>query len=216
MSERVTLVMEPREETGKGANGRLRRAGFVPCVLYGPGMEKNVQGSLKLRDVQRVIAGRWESLRLNLQLPGGGEEMCIIRELQRDPLTDRPLHLDFLRLVKDRKITVNIPVEAQGRDEAPGVKDGGVLEVMRELEVETLPMSIPDVIMVDVSGLGVGDAVHVRDLTLPEGVEALADPDEIVAVVASSRGVEESAPEEAPAEVEVVAKGKAAKEEGAE
>ncbi|MBQ9564128.1 MAG: 50S ribosomal protein L25 [Synergistaceae bacterium] len=220
MSERVTLVMEPREKTGKGENGRLRRAGYVPCILYGPELEKNVQGKLKMKDVERILSGRWESQRFTVKLPDGEEEMCLIREAQVNPLTDQPLHLDFLRLVKGRKINVNIPVEVMGRDAAPGVKDGGVLESMRELEVQTLPMNIPDVIEVDVSALGVGDAIHVRDLKLPEGVELLADPDEIVAVVAMSRGVEESTATEggetAAADVEVVAKGKAAKEEEAE
>ena len=220
MSERVTLVMEPREKTGKGENGRLRRAGYVPCILYGPELEKTVQGKLKMKDVERILAGRWESQRFTVTLPDGEQEMCLIREAQVNPLTDQPLHIDFLRLVKGRKINVNIPVEAVGRESSPGVKDGGVLEVVHELEVQTLPMNIPDVIEVDVSGLGVGDAIHVSDLKLPEGVELLADPEEIVAVVATSRGVEEAAPAEeqpAAADVEVVAKGKAAKEEeGAE
>ncbi len=215
MSERVTLVMEPREETGKGANGRLRRKGYTPCIFYGPQMEKSIQGKLKTRDVERILAtGRWESMRLNVTLPDGTEEMCIIREVQVNPLTDCPLHVDFLRLIKGRKITVNIPIEVLGRESAPGVKDGGVLETLREVEVETLPMSIPDVLTVDVSALQIGDAIHVRDLALPEGVELKADPDEIVAVVVMSRGVGESAAAEGeePADVEVVAKGKAAKE----
>ena len=149
-----------------------------------------------------------------MTLPDGTEEMCIIREVQVNPLTDCPLHVDFLRLIKGRKITVNIPIEVLGRESAPGVKDGGVLETLREVEVETLPMSIPDVLTVDVSALQIGDAIHVRDLALPEGVELKADPDEIVAVVVMSRGVGESAAAEGeePADVEVVAKGKAARE----
>ena len=217
MSERVTLVMEPREKTGKGENGRLRRAGYTPCIFYGPEMEKSVQGKLKTRDVERILMGRWESARVTMTLPDGEQEMCIIREVQRNPLTDQPLHIDFLRLVKGRKITVNIPIDVVGREKSPGVKDGGVLETLRELEVETLPINIPDVITVDVSALQVGDAIHVRDLSLPEGVELKADPDEIVAVVVTSRGVEESSEDEtaAAADVEVVAKGKAAKGEDA-
>ncbi len=216
MSELVTLVMEPREKTGKNENGRLRRAGYVPCILYGPEIKENIQGKVSMREMQRIASKRWETLRLTVKLPSGEEEMCLIRELQKHPISDMPLHVDFLRLVKGRKITVNIPVEATGRDAAPGVKDGGVLEVIHELEVETLPMSIPDVISVDVSALHVGEAIHVKDLKLPENVEVLADPDEIVAIVATSRGVEDAAPEEAEtaaADVEVVAKGKAAKEE---
>ncbi|MBR0222252.1 MAG: 50S ribosomal protein L25 [Synergistaceae bacterium] len=216
MSELVTLVMEPREKTGKNENGRLRRAGYVPCILYGPEIKENIQGKVSMREMQRIASKRWETLRLTVKLPSGEEEMCLIRELQKHPISDMPLHVDFLRLIKGRKITVNIPVEATGRDAAPGVKDGGVLEVIHELEVETLPMSIPDVISVDVSALHVGDAIHVKDLKLPENVEVLADPDEIVAIVATSRGVEDATPEEAEtaaADVEVVAKGKAAKEE---
>ena len=219
MSELVTIEMEAREKTGKGENGRLRRSGYVPCILYGPEIKENIKGKLKIRDVQKVLAGRWESMRLNVKLPNGEEEMCLIREAQRHPLTDMPLHIDFLHLVRGRKINVNIPVEVTGRDDAPGVKEGGVLEVVREIEVMSLPMSIPDAIHIDVSNLGVGDAIHAKDLVLPEGVELLVEPDEVVAIVVTSRGVEEAAPEtEAPAaaDVEVVAKGKAAKEDEAE
>ena len=200
MSELVTLVMEPRDKTGKNENGRLRRAGYVPCILYGPEIKENIQGKVSMREIERIASKRWETLRLTVKLPSGEEEMCLIRELQKHPISDMPLHVDFLRLVKGRKITVKIPVEAAGRDAAPGVKDGGVLEVIHEL----------------VSALHVGESIHVKDLKLPENVEVLADPEEIVAIVATSRGVEEAAPEEAEqsaADVEVVAKGKAAKEE---
>ena len=215
MADVVTLVMESREKTGKGENGRLRRAGYVPCILYGPEVKENIKGKLNMREVERILAGRWESTRLTVKLPDGSEELCLIREAQRHPLNDMPLHVDLLHLVRGHKITVNIPVEVTGREESQGIKDGGVLEVSHELEVETLPMSIPDVITVDVSGLNVGDAIHVKDLVLPEGVEALGDPEDVVAIVVTSRGVEDAAPEEetaSAADVEVVAKGKAAKE----
>ncbi len=219
MADIVALVMESREKTGKGENGRMRRAGYVPCVIYGPEISPNILGKVNMREIERILAGRWESTRLNVKLPDGREELCIIREAQRHPFTDMPLHVDFLHLVKGRKITVNIPVEVTGREEAQGIKDGGVLEAIHELEVETLPMSIPDVITVDVSGLNIGDAIHVKDLALPENVAALADPEEVVAIIVTSRGVEDAAPETeetAAADVEVVAKGKAAKEDEAE
>ncbi|MBQ7220665.1 MAG: 50S ribosomal protein L25 [Synergistaceae bacterium] len=215
MADIVALVMESREKTGKGENGRIRRSGYVPCVIYGPEIEQNILGKVNMREIERILAGRWESTRLNVKLPDGREELCIIREAQRHPISDMPLHIDFLHLVKGRKINVNIPVEVTGREESQGIKDGGVLEAIHELEVETLPMSIPDVITVDVSGLGVGDAIHVKDLVLGENVTALADPDEVVAIIVTSRGVEDAEPEAeetAAADVEVVAKGKAAKE----
>ncbi|MBQ9404628.1 MAG: 50S ribosomal protein L25 [Synergistaceae bacterium] len=219
MADIVTIVMESRTKSGKRENGRIRRAGYVPCVIYGPEISPNIIGKVNMREIERILAGRWESTRLNVKLPDGREELCIIREAQRHPLNDMPLHIDFLHLVRGRKINVNIPVEVTGRENSQGIKDGGVLEAIHELEVETLPMSIPDVISVDVSGLNVGDAIHVKDLALPENVTALADPDEVVAIVVTSRGVEDAAPEEeatAAADVEVVAKGKAAKEEESE
>ena len=219
MADIVTIVMESRTKSGKRENGRIRRAGYVPCVIYGPEISPNIIGKVNMREIERILAGRWESTRLNVKLPDGREELCIIREAQRHPLNDMPLHIDFLHLVRGRKINVNIPVEVTGRENSQGIKDGGVLEAIHELEVETLPMSIPDVISVDVSGLNVGDAIHVKDLALPENVTALADPDEVVAIVVTSRGVEDAAPEEeatAAADVEVVAKGKAAKEEDGE
>ncbi len=216
MAEIVTLVMESREKTGKGENHRLRKAGYVPCIIYGPEIQENIKGKLNARDVQKVLAGRWESARFSVKLPSGEDELCIIREAQRHPLTDAPLHIDFLHLVRGKKIKMNIPVEVVGAEDSQGIKDGGVLEATHELEVETLPMSIPDVIKVDVSGLNVGDAIHAKDLVLPEGVELMVEPDEVVAIIVTSRGVEDAAPEEeqpAAADVEVVAKGKAAKEE---
>ena len=219
MADIVTLVMESREKTGKGENGRLRKSGYVPCILYGPEIQENIKGKLNMREVERILAGRWESTRLNVKLPDGREELCLIREAQRHPLSDMPLHIDLLHLVRGHKITVNIPVEVIGRENSQGIKDGGVLEVTHELEVLSLPMSIPDVITVDVSALNVGDAIHAGDIKLPEGVELSVDPEEVVAIVVTSRGVEDAAPEEeapAAADVEVVAKGKAAKEDEAE
>ena len=215
MANIVSIEMASREKTGKGENGRIRRSGFTPCVIYGPEISPNILGKVNTREIERILAGRWESTRLNVKLPDGREELCIIREAQRHPITDLPLHIDFLHLVKGRKINVNIPVEVVGRDDSQGIKDGGVLEAVHELEVETLPMSIPDVITVDVSGLNIGDAIHVKDLVLGENVTALADPDEVVAIVVTSRGIEDAEPETeetAAADVEVVAKGKAAKE----
>lgn len=219
MADIVTLVMESREKTGKGENGRLRKAGYVPCILYGPEIKENIKGKLNMREVERILAGRWESTRLNVKLPDGSEELCLIREAQRHPLTDMPLHIDLLHLVRGHKITVNIPVEVTGRENSQGIKDGGVLEVTRELEVLSLPMSIPDVITVDVSALNIGDAIHAGDIKLPEGVELSVDPEEVIAIVVTSRGVEDAEPETeetAAADVEVVAKGKAAKEDEAE
>ena len=216
MSERVTLVMEPREKSSKGENRRLRKAGWTPCVFYGPEVAEPVKGKLPSKELERLLAkGRLEGMRLTVKLPSGTEEMCIVREAQRDPLTGDPVHIDLLRLVRGRKITVKVPVKVHGREVSPGLKDGGVLESVHELEIESLPMTLPESITVDVSALKLGESLHVRDLPVVEGVTLLADPDEVVAIVVVPRGVEESSAEldDQPAEVEVVAKGKAAKAE---
>jgi large subunit ribosomal protein L25 len=137
--------------------------------------------------------------------------MCIIREVQRHPLTGGPVHIDFMRLLKDRRVTVNVPVRILGRETSPGIKEGGVLETLHEIEIETLPMNIPESIDIDVSHLPLGGLIHVKDLALGDDLSVLADPDEVAAIIAAPRGVEESAAEEEPREVEVMAKGKAAK-----
>ncbi|MDR1376818.1 MAG: 50S ribosomal protein L25 [Synergistaceae bacterium] len=211
MSELVTIVMEPRVKSGKGATGRLRKEGFTPCVFYGPELAEPVVGKIDTTRVARLLsASHWETMRISLKLPSGEEEMCLIREVQRNPLTGKLVHIDFMRLLKGRKVTVNVPVRIHGREACPGVKEGGVLENLHEIEVETLPMTIPEFIDIDISALALGDMIHVKDIDLGEGLSLLADPEEVVAIVAIPKLVEEEAEEK---EVEVVAKGKAAKAE---
>ena len=213
MSELVTIVMEPRAKGGKGAVGKLRGEGFTPCVFYGPEMSEPVIGKVNTAQMNRLLsAGHWETMRVTLKLPAGVEEMSIIREVQRHPLTGNLVHIDFMRLLKWRKVTVNVPVRIQGKDACPGIKEGGVLENLYEIEVETLPMSIPTFIDVDISGLALGEVIYVKDLSLSGDVTLLADPEEVVAIVATPKLVEEGAAAEEK-EVEVMAKGKAAKAE---
>lgn len=215
MSELVALVMEPRTKRGKGASKQLRREGLVPCVFYGPELAESVSGSINATQINRLLAsGHWETMRISMKLPSGGEEMCIIREIQRHPLTGNLLHVDFMRLLKDRKVTVRVPVRVLGKDVCPGVKEGGVLETLHEIEIETLPMSIPEYIDVDISRLPLGGMLHVKDLTLDSSLDVMADPEEVVVIVAIPRAVAaETVGEVEPKEVEVVAKGKAAKAE---
>ncbi len=213
MSELVTIVMEPRVKSGKGPMGELRREGFTPCVFYGPELVEPVVGKVNTIEINRILnSGHWETMRLSLKLPSGNEEMGIIREIQRDPLTGNLLHLDFMRLLKGRKVTVKVPVRIHGKEVCPGIKDGGVLENLHEIEIETLPMSIPESIDVDISTLPLGEMIHVKDLMLGADFLVLADPDEVVAIVLTPRVVAEEVLGEEK-EVEVVAKGKAAKAE---
>jgi large subunit ribosomal protein L25 len=116
-----------------------------------------------------------------------------------------------MRLLQGRKVTVNVPIRIGGKESCPGIKEGGVLENLHEIEVETLPMHIPEFIDIDISKLGLGDMIHVKDLDLGE-VTLLADPEEVVAIVAAPKVAEEE-PAGEEREVEVMAKGKAAKAE---
>jgi large subunit ribosomal protein L25 len=205
--------MEPRAEGGKGASRRLRKTGFIPCVFYGPEWPSPISGKVNTTKLARLLsAGHWETMRLTLKLPSGSEEMCIIREVQRHPLTGKLVHIDFMRLLKGRKVTVNVPVRVHGKDVCPGIREGGVLENLHEIEVETLPMNIPEFIDVDISNLALGETLHVKDLKLGGDIALLADPEEVVAIVATPKAVDETAASEEK-EVEVVAKGKAAKGE---
>ena len=212
MSELVTIVMEPRTKSGKGATGRLRSDGFTPCVFYGPELPEPVIGKVRTTQLDRLFASsRWATMRVTLKLPSGSEEMCIIREVQRHPLTGNLVHIDFMRLLKGRKITVNVPVRINGRESCAGLKEGGVLESLHEIEVETLPADIPQFIDVDISNLALGDMIYIKDLNLG-AITVLADPDEVVASVAIPRAAREETDDEVK-EVQVMAKGKAAKAE---
>ena len=216
MSENVKVVLEAREGKGKEACSKLRPAGYVPCVVYGPEYPESVPAKVKLSDIAKVAAsGHWETRTMLLTLPGGKEEMAIMREVQKDILNGKILHVDFMQLVKGHKLTVNVPVELVGRDVCAGVKLGGVIDhLLREISMEVLPGQIPDSVAVDVSSMKLGAQVHVKDIAVPEGASVLSDPDEVVVAVIIPRGVaegEEMAEEQK--EVEVVAKGKAKEEE---
>lgn len=217
MSEMMKVVIEAREEKGKQSCRKLRPAGYTPCVLYGPGYRETVPGKVKTASVAKVAAsGRWETTTMLVTLPGGAEEMAIMREVQKDPITDKILHIDFLQLVKGHKITVNVPVELVGRDVCEGVRLGGVIDHLhREISMEVLPSQIPNSVIVDVSSLGLGQHIQVKDIAIPEGATILDDGDEFVVSVIIPRSVSAAEGEEAAeqGEVEVVAKGKAKSEE---
>ena len=211
MSEMMKVVLESREEKGKGACKKLRPAGYTPCVFYGPQYPEAVRAKVKTAQIAKVVqSGRWETHAMTLSLPGGKEEMGLMREVQKDSITDKILHIDFLQLVKGHKITVNVPVELEGRDVCIGAKQGGVIDLLlREIPVEVLPSQIPSSFVVDVSNMDLGDLTLVKDIPLSDGIDLLVDPDEVVVSVVVPRiVVEEEAEEEEEQEVEVVSKGK--------
>jgi large subunit ribosomal protein L25 len=199
----VELKGEIRTAVGKAEAKRLRRMLRIPSIVYG-GPGGPVPVTVNPTELLAAVSAG-ENVLINLSLAGGDSprrSLVILKELQVDPVKGRPLHADFLEVSMERKIRVEVPLILAG--EPVGVKDkGGILEhALRQLFVECLPLDIPEKLLVDVSGLDVGDAVHVRDLRTGEGVRVLEDEDAPAAV------------EEAPTEPEVVGRKEKAEAEG--
>lgn len=216
--ENVELSAVRRTERRKGAAKRLRRAGLIPAVVYGEGDPLLLSVSPK---ALQAALGAGENVIINLQVKtDGGVETrkVLVKELQTDPVRGFPLHADFLGISMTRVIAVKVPVELVGVPVGVSAK-GGILEhALWELEVKCLPAAIPERITLDVSGLDLGDARHVKDLKVPEGVTVEADPEQVVAMVSVPRvEVEEVVAPEAPVEPELVGrKAEAEEPEGEE
>ena len=188
-----------RNTKGKNEARRLRAAGKIPATLYGaqkagdqPAPESVAVDPKPLMRILHSASGL--NTLISLKLAGGGDARVLVKNVQLDPITNHPLHADFYRVNMDRKITVTVPVVLKG--EARGVKqDGGVLDfVHREIEVETLPANIPDSIAVDISDLGIGDSVHVRDVASNAAWTPISDPDMMIVHVVVIKEVVEEAP----------------------
>jgi large subunit ribosomal protein L25 len=217
----IELAVEKRSTTGKNEARRSRAGGRIPAVVYGAG-KPNVPISVDrkaLSDVFREGAG--ENAIFLLKLAGSDQSRhAMIREMQRDPVSRKPLHIDFVRVLMDVKITVSVPIEIVGV--AKGVKtDQGILDVVtREIEIECLPSNIPAHLPVDVAELAIGDAIRVSELPVPDGVTIVDNPEKVVVHVTHPTREEEPAAATAeaaaePVEPEVLKKGKAASEEEA-
>lgn len=213
------LVAERREGTGKGVARKLRAAGRVPAVLYGHGQE-SVSISVDARELVHLFhQAASANVLLDLVLDRK-EHLTIPREVQRDHIRGRYVHVDFLVVRRDEKIAVNVEVVEVG--EAPGVKAGGVVEHhLRELHVECFPQDVPEHIEADISQLEIGDMLHVRDLVLPQGVTVLTNPEDAVLSVITPAALRVEAElllpgEEPPPEPEEEEEAPAAEGEGDE
>ena len=184
MSDALTLPAELRERAGKGASRELRRNGRVPAVIYG-GKEEPTAIHIEERALVRQLGSGHFMNSIVMVEVGGKPVRTIPKDVALHPVTDRPLHVDFLRLSKDDKIQVAVPVVFVNEDESPGLKKGGVLNVVRhELELVCESDKIPDDIQIDVTGLEVGDSIHISHVTLPEGsVSAITDRDFTIATI---------------------------------
>jgi large subunit ribosomal protein L25 len=207
-----------RKASGKGAARAARRENLVPAVVYGDN-KPAVPINIKYNDLIRALkAGRFLSKLITLRVDGE-DNRVICRSVQRDVVKDLPIHADFLRLSRTARIALYIPVEFENRDESPGLKRGGVLNIVRHtIELRCLAEAIPEYLEADLTGLDIGDTVHVSAIPLPEDVELTVDRDFTVATIVGQMAEEPEEEEEEEAEGEEAAEaeeGEGEDEEGA-
>ncbi len=214
MAEVQSLKVSPRERAGKGAARAARRAGLVPAVVYG-NKQPPALVTLEPKELVRQISRSAYYVTLFDIDVGGKKERVIPRDVQFDPVTDRPIHADFMRVNANTKLTVDVPVHFRNHDAAPGIKRGGVLNIVRhEVELVCSPENIPQSIDIDLTGLDIGDGVHISMVTLPEGVRPyITDRDFTIATVAAPSAIRMEAQE--AAEAAAAAAAAAAEAEGA-
>ncbi|MCC7274268.1 MAG: 50S ribosomal protein L25/general stress protein Ctc [Alphaproteobacteria bacterium] len=202
MQEITTIAAQRRERSGKGAARQTRRDGSVPGVVYG---EKKDPALIALdpRELEREINRAGFFARLYDLAVDGAKERVLARDVQVDPVTDRALHVDFLRVGAHTRIRVAVPVHFVGHDRSPGLKRGGVLNVVRhEVELYVAADAIPDQLTVDLTGADIHDSIHIRSVTLPEGARpVIGDRDFTIASIAAptTAVAEEAAPAAAAA-----------------
>ena len=210
--KRPQLTVEERSEQGSRPVRRLRKTGFVPGVVYGGGSGECRSFKVDARELRAALhAG---SAVLDLQIGGDGAIPVMVKDQQIHPVRSDVLHIDLIQVNLREKVHAPVSVELVNGDEAPGVKGGGVLEqVTRELNVEALPTDIPEHITIDVSHLEAAGTMHLGEVTAPEGVEFLDDPEETI-IATITIPTEEPEEPEVEEETELVGEGEAA--EGAE
>ncbi|QDH34928.1 50S ribosomal protein L25/general stress protein Ctc [Porphyrobacter sp. YT40] len=193
MSETLTLPAEARERAGKGASRALRRDGRTPAVIYGGKEEPTLIHVEQKELVRQLMTGHFMNSIVNIEI-GGKTVRTLPKDVAFHPVTDRPTHVDFLRLSADSKVEVAVPVVFINEEKSPGLKKGGVLNVVRhELELVCASDSIPDEIQIDVGGKDVGDAIHISEVTLPKGVtSAITDRDFTIATLVAPSALKSS------------------------
>ena len=203
-----TLIVKQRTRLGKGGARQVRRGGDIPSILYGRETEPIplVVNPNDLKVALSTEAG--ENTLLEIKIQGDGDEiskLALLRDIQFDFLTNKPIHLDFQEVQMKEKLHVKVPVKFIGL--ATGVKnEHGILEeILRDIEIECFPKDIPNFFEVDVSELGLGDSIHIRDLQISEDLTVLHEPDDTVVTVLAPRVEEEVAVAEVVAEGEEVA-----------
>ncbi|PLK25934.1 50S ribosomal protein L25/general stress protein Ctc [Novosphingobium sp. TH158] len=190
MSDTLTLPAETRDRAGKGASRALRREGRVPAVVYGNN-EAPVSIHVEEKELVRQLGtGHFFNSIVEIQV-GGQTVRTLPKDVAFHPVNDRPLHADFLRISKDHKVHVEVPVVFENEAASPGLKRGGVLNIVRhELELVCDPELIPDAVHIDVTGLEVGASIHISHVNLPQGsASAITDRDFTIATIVAPSGL---------------------------
>lgn len=211
MSNVVELKATARDRVGKGAAREARRQGLVPAVIYG---DKKSPDPIALNYHElSLLVGHRRFMTTIFEIDvNGNKTRAIPRDVQFDPVRDFPVHVDFLRLGENARIAVDVPVRFLNDAASPGIKRGGVLNIVRhEIELSCPADSIPDHLDVDLTGLDIGDSVHISAVTLPEGAKpTITDRDFTVATIAAPAGIKSEAEEKAAAEAAAAAAAPAA------
>lgn len=205
----VDLEVLFRNKTGTKENKKLRRKNLIPAILYGKEISP-VPVCVNLKDFENILESAGKNALINLSVKKDSLEKenytVIIKEIQEHPLEDTIIHIDFQAISLKERMKVKVPLEFVG--EPKGVKEGGMLEhLLWEIEIECLPAEIPANIQIDISNIGINQHLYAKDISLPENIKLLTDPEEIIVQVIPEKGiVEEIKPEEEekPAEPEII------------
>jgi large subunit ribosomal protein L25 len=217
MTENTSFAAENRERIGKGGARTLRRAGRVPAVIYGKDQEP-LSISIDGKELSRKVKESGFFSHVYEIAVGGKKHRVFARDLQRDPVSDQPIHVDFMSFSAETRVNVDVDVVFENEELAPGLKKGGVLNVVsHSIELICSPDEIPENLKVDLTGLEIGDSIHINSLVVPESAElAVADPDTTIATIAAptvAAADEEEEAEEGAVEEEAAAEEKEGGEE---
>jgi len=198
MSEQLTLPAETRERAGKGASRALRRDGRVPCVIYGDKKEPVAFHVEEKLLTKMLSTGHFMNSVIMIDIKGTPNR-TLPKDVQFHPVSSRPIHVDFLRIGEHSQVHVNVPVRFDNEEDSPGLKRGGVLNVIQhDLELICDAAEIPDEIHIDLTGLDIGDSIHISQVELPKGSKsAIEDRDFTVATVVAPSAMKAEEAEEA-------------------
>ena len=207
MSDQQVIAAQVRERAGKGAARAARRAGMVPCVIYGAKKDPTIVTIERRKLVSEIEKGGFTSRLLDIDI-GSGKEHVLPHDIHYHPVTDVPMHVDFLRVTDSTLLNVEVPVQFEGEEECPGLKLGGVLNIVRHaVELKCRAGAIPEILIASLEGLDIGDSIRISSIDLPGGAKpVITDRDFTVATIAAPT---------IQAEVEEVVEGEEG-EEGAE